>query len=667
MGDTSTHKEIAEAIMAILRPARDGEEVYYFELGNWLTDISQMRDPTAMVGAKPSIWSQKTNIFSGEIAELVSDLQEYLDDLMGLPGPQGGLLAAWLRELCNVIGIEKFRKNGISPERFQDIYDLHFTQYYPHEHVDFPPWPRHDIIGERVPSEWAQHQCSKYPAAGSGRNIYQYTEEQLIYLSDLLTVVDQKWARVKPPEGDAQDLQEKLTRFGHVSHALEDFFFHSNFVEQAWAQSGKELPEHGDDGGDDDDDEEEAGPSNPFREKRRYMRRMRAPMGSGDDLATDASKPMDQVYTGFFAAKDVFHTLIDGLKGIVHKELPYPADQYLTSVLEKRDKALTPDQREQKRKQQLANHKARLYNDEYVMLARAAGATDPPRLHEKSVAAIERLCQMDKNLWQKYDSKIKNIDLGISGFVKVMLEMAADEAERSKTVWSKLDTDKVTSDERTDNGASNENIGSHSLMAKDSIRKHPLRQQAFNIAKVVAVYVAKVMVDPSRFKVPVSRSVPESTAAADGGSSNTAALADTDWLHLVQHFVCHPLEAEMADDDSGVTWWSWVMKDPDPNKTGHQLKNVQNRGVTERRLLENKQKELEQKYDQLAYDAEDEWKNAKDNAVGVWVGLITAGAIAGAIVGAAVGGPAGAVVGALIGAVAGIVVGVLGAIIGSLF
>lgn len=648
--------------MQVLRPARSGEEVYYFELGNWLTDISQMRDPTAMVGAKPSIWSQKTNIFSGEIAELMYHLQEYLDDLMGLPGPQGGLLAAWLRELCNVVGIEKFRHNGIPPERFQDIFDVHFTQYYPHEHVDFPPWPRHDIIGERQPSQWAQHQCARYPAGGSGRNLYQYTEEQLVYLSDLLTVVDQRWARVRPEEGDAQDLQEKLTRFGHVSHALEDFFFHSNFLEQAWAETGQELPEHADDsGGDDDDDEEEAGPRNPVREKRRYMRRMRAPMGSGDDLDTDGSRPMDQVYTGYFGAKDVFHTLIDGLKGIVHRELPSPADQYLTAVLARQEETLTDDQREERRKRQLADHKARLFNDEYVLAARAAGELG--RLHESSVAAIERLCQMDKALWERYPK----VDLGISGFVKTLVEMAVDEAEKSKRVWSRLDADGVTSDERTDNGASNENIGSHSLMAKDSIRKHPLRQQAFNVAMAVGVYVAKVMVDPSRFRVPVSRSVPEETAEADGGSSNTAALADTDWLHLVQHFVCHPLEAEMADDDSGVTWWNWLMNDPDPNKTGHQLKNVQNRGVIDRRLQENKKRELEQKYDQLAYDAEQEWQTAKGNAVGAWVGVIAAGAMAGALIGAAVGGPAGAVIGALVGAVAGVVVGVLGALIGSLF
>jgi len=661
MGDTTTHKEIAEKIMDVLRPARPDEEVYYFELGNWLTDISQMRDPTAMVGAKPSIWSQKTNFFSGLLAELYYNLEEYLDDLMGLPGPQGGLLAAWLRELCNVVGIEKFKKNGITPDRFQDIYDVHFTQYYPHEHVDFPPWPRHDIIGERNPSQWSRHDCAKYPAAGSGRNIYQYTEEQLIYISDLLTVVDQKWARVKPPEGDVEDLQEKLTRFGHVSHALEDFFFHSNFLEQGWSMTGQELPDHPDDDSDDDDDEEEAGPRNPVREKRRYMRRMRAPVGSGDDLDRNTSKPMDQVYTGYFGAKDVFHTLIDGLKGIVHKELPSPADQYLESVLAKQEEALTDKEREQKRKKQLEDHKQRLFNDEYVTAAQAAGALGA--LDPKSVESIQRLCQMDKALWQKYSK----VDLGISGFVKTLVEMAVDEAEKSKKVWSKLDDDGVTSDDRTDNGASNENIGSHSLMAKDSIRKHPLRQQAFNVAQAVAVYVAKMMVDPSRLRVPASRSVPEGVADSDGGSSNTAAIAATDWLHVVQHFVCHPQEAEMADDDSGIQWWQWLMNDPDPSKTGHQLKNVQNQGVIDRRLQENKKKELEQKYDQLAYDAEDEWKNAKGNAVGAYVAMAAAGAIAGAIIGAAVGGPAGAVVGALIGAVAGVVVGVLGAVIGSLF
>ena len=662
MGDTTTHREIAEQIIAILEAARPDEEMYYFELGNWLTDISQMRDPTAMVGGKSSIWDQKTNIFTAGLAELAYKLEEYLDDLMGLPGPQGGLLAAWLRDLCSVVGLEKFRKHGIQPDRFQAIYDLRFTQYYPHEHVDFPPWPRHDIIGERNPSQWAVHQCSQPPTAGSGRNIYQYQEEQLVYISDLLTVVDQKWARQQVTPDLVESRQEVLTRFGHVSHAVEDFFFHSNFVERAWFSTGQSLPDHPDDSPDDGDDHdhEEPGPRNPTREERRYYRRMRAPVGSGDNLSTTTSNPMDQVYTGFFGAKDVFHTLIDGLKGIIHNELPSPADQMVTNILGTHQEDETPDQRDQRRKNELAQHKKLLFDGTYETAAKAAGALG--RLHPKSVEAIQRVCQMDRNLWQKYPK----VDLGISGFVKTLVEMAEDEAARSKTVWTQLDSTGVTDDDRTDNGASNENVGSHSLMSKDSVRKHPLRQQAFNVASGVALYVAKRMVQPARDRLPVARSVNQAQADSDGGSSNTAAVQFIDWLHLVQHFVCHPSEAETLDSNQ-QPWWKPQMVQPDPDDTGHALRFIDEATVNQR-LQEKKKKELEQKYDQLAVDAEKEWQKARGRATGSLVGMAIgaiAGAVAGAIVGAAVGGVAGAIVGGILGAIGGAVIGgLLGSLIG---
>ena len=503
--------------------------------------------------------------------------------------------------------------------------------------------------------------CAKKPTPGQGRRVYQYSEEQMVYISDLLTLVEKEWAQKPVTPDTVESRQEILTRFGHVSHALEDFFFHSNFVEAAWAQTGQEVPFSADSGGGDDDDHEESGPRNQYREKRRYMRRMRAPAGKGDDLDKTTSNPMDQVYTGYFGAKDVFHTLIDGIKGIIHKELPSPADQMLAQVVGEHQEGLTDKQKEDKRKEQLAKHKQRLFNDDYITAARLAG--EMGKLHEKSVASIERACQMDKNLWQKYPK----IDMGISGFVKTLVDMAADEAEKSKKVWMALDSDRVTSDDRTDNGASNENIGSHSLMSKDSIRKHPLRQQAFNVASTIGVYVGKRMVEGRRRRLPVARSVNLPAAEADGGASNTAALQTIDWLHLVQHFVCHPDEAESWQDKP---WWEWLMENPDPANTGHTLKFATEDEIAQR-VKEEKKVELEKKYNDLAVDAEKEWHKAKAQAVGAFVGMAVgavAGAIAGGLLGAAIGGPAGAVLGAIVGAVGGAIIGgLLGALVGGLF
>ncbi len=59
---TAKHAQIAEEIIRLLRQARPDENLNGLGFGNWLTDLSQFREPTPIAG------------------------------------PQGGQLVAWFRE-----------------------------------------------------------------------------------------------------------------------------------------------------------------------------------------------------------------------------------------------------------------------------------------------------------------------------------------------------------------------------------------------------------------------------------------------------------------------------------------------------------------------------------------------------------------------------------------
>ena len=52
MGDISTHKEINYHVIPQLKAISAAENYTYLEFGNFLTDVSQFRDPLSWIGAK---------------------------------------------------------------------------------------------------------------------------------------------------------------------------------------------------------------------------------------------------------------------------------------------------------------------------------------------------------------------------------------------------------------------------------------------------------------------------------------------------------------------------------------------------------------------------------------------------------------------------------------
>src|SRR5260370_41785443 len=125
MGDTYTHATIAQKIINVLQAALPEDNYAFFELGNWLTDISQLRDPPAHVGAKKTIATAAVEAsFALKLPYVYSyvGMRPFLDELMGTPVREGAL-ATWLRNLAFIVGCEKFTKLGIALQEFTDIYD----------------------------------------------------------------------------------------------------------------------------------------------------------------------------------------------------------------------------------------------------------------------------------------------------------------------------------------------------------------------------------------------------------------------------------------------------------------------------------------------------------------------------------------------------------------
>jgi hypothetical protein len=173
----------------------------------------------------------------------------------------------------------------------------------------------------------------------------------------------------------------------------------------------------------------------------------------------------------------------------------------------------------------------------------------------------------------------------------------------------------------SDNGASAEAVGSHSLMAKDSPAKEPLRPEAVRVATRAAVYVGQKM------------------GERVGAPSSDAGSAALDWLQLLQHFVAHPEEAEGSP--TGEPWWQGIANDPTQDQTAdvfHTAATVA-ADAAARRASEPNKPTLERLYTDLEALYERQWRSTVNTQFiidsTIWAGIF--GLMAGAV-----GGPAGA-------------------------
>ncbi len=313
MGDISRHRDIylntREAIPAALldKCKLKKSDLTYLEMGNYLTDVSQFRDPVMYIFSKQRIWREfilpkvgertetpkviaaligAAGLLSGELLKrltsgIPSDIGKYGPTVAAL----GGLLAAvpddliariigaddWIDKMFGTpiektIGDPKKRDqkhygyigqffqyfiegithlifaadvthkvkgewgkiDRISASRVTDIFSEFFTQYYPHEHTDQPPyeWDASQRPKNKMYQPSTRQRSLKDPDIGVMNAVDNHYVQ---YLSEGLADLEQDWKRLKP--GDETGRQKMLVRMGKLLHGVEDWYFHSNVVE----------------------------------------------------------------------------------------------------------------------------------------------------------------------------------------------------------------------------------------------------------------------------------------------------------------------------------------------------------------------------------------------------------------------------------------------------
>lgn len=395
MGDISTHAEIFAGNADLLRRGAQDDQVRFFELGNWLADTSQFRDPPAFYGAKIKVWEELAADTHPALLRLVG-IDDYLDALWGTPERPGGAFAAWIKGFVEAICIETFRKRTrketrrcvrslrakgtatwtdldaaakekliehargeraqpgkkqrdperLPAEEVYRVFNRHWTQYYPHEHLDLPPLapgaarPRLERSRHLA---WPQGRRPGVPQPWRPRRIAAYLEDHLAYVAERLRAVEALAARAQAGRMPIEDRRlygterawrralyaEALVVLGRASHAVEDFFFHSNYAEivalhrhaRAYAKASPQAAPLS---------EEAAYRQARFWSyvgkaegwgtdvQRRLYRRLLTYPGERAALSEGrtAAGPSPIVYTGGFGANDVYHTLYNGLEGM---------------------------------------------------------------------------------------------------------------------------------------------------------------------------------------------------------------------------------------------------------------------------------------------------------------------------------------------------------------
>jgi hypothetical protein len=627
MGDVSTHSQIAKAILPMLPAA----EAPFFEIGNWLTDVSQFRDPFAHVGGKRTFFTRGLNqkaliprLFN--IGDVFLGLDNYLDDVLGVPSetraigtrpgpdpatdrPDDGALARWFRELMLIMtcspelvpplkDLPPMDKNDIKP-----VFEKLFTQYFPHEHLDFPPFPPNlPQRGTREPS------TVPVGSGGEPRKLLAYLDGHLEYVADLLTRVERDWAHLAASGAGPAGRHELAARFGHASHAVEDYFFHANFVELAWDIAHHGEPAlHAPTPPPDPAEVESLGlPFSETTQQRRFHRRMRDPAfeDDGDELSTGDNAPASTLaYTGSFGSNDIFFTLIDALGHTLGSPPPGLEDVNVIDMTQTDlARLLTANPKDGAI---FLMHKMFFGNDEErakalelwqkgiknrTLVAAFQAAQLRGKVAQFEVDAFKRMAEIEKKVLDDYPV----IGLGIVGLLQRILDTGRDTVrrslKRSREIDQDTDNNRATDDRRPDNGAPGENIGSHSLMCKDSVRKEPLRAQAVNLATFVATYVAKTMTD----RAP-DRSPPQPDAFVD-------------WAELLRHFVTHPAQAPPA----GNEWWRAALSSIDPRPPEGHTVVLKTAAEVGSRADEPHLAPLEQPYYDAAVFAEKEWKKTVD-------------------------------------------------------
>ena len=360
MGEILRHAEVTANTVQKARNIRPDEEFDYLELGNFLTDISQFRDPMAYMQAKAEVWRiaksengvldviSKIPILS-IITTLVLDaagIKKWIDGLLGEHTPNNrryGQLANYFEKIFLAVTHLIFADNiknrplvanllnpllkslaNVPETELNRLFSRYYTQYYPHEHTDFPPY---------VLSGSQRSRAAPYQLRASG--LIAYLEYYMQYLTEELSKLEAQWKARRGLPKTHPDRHDILVSFGKLLHGVEDYFFHSNFVElhlwndlrhtrssaepddvfKRWFTNNalaKYRTYQGYKGYAPGEAPEDPEAGNIDRWRRRLMRRLRYPLyKNGNDLSKEASIPnLTTIVTGGFEFEG--HVSYDG-------------------------------------------------------------------------------------------------------------------------------------------------------------------------------------------------------------------------------------------------------------------------------------------------------------------------------------------------------------------
>jgi hypothetical protein len=421
MGDISRHRDIFFNTQDAIPTALLGKckltvaDLTYLEMGNYLTDVSQFRDPVTYIFAKQRIWREFVlpkaadkallarvmaamagyvslaasqtlkELLSGKAKSIANyagpglaglslipivlptdtyagldSIDEWIDRMFGTPielrirslknreeqhyGLVGEFFKYFIKgithllfaaEVPNKVPGDWAKINRIPEATVSAVFEEFFTQYYPHEHTDQPPyiWD-----ASKRPDD------PMYQPSGRQRNLVDKNvgvmnavdEHYVQYLSEGLSDLEQEW-RTKLSDPEAQ--RNCLVRMGKLLHGVEDWYFHSNVVELIQLRGHKPAQRDG------EDDEkfarrfvQEVFKNDPVFMKatgeekaglqRRLYRRLRFPAyDPGDKIRSGgilskkrmSTLSLHHAYPAFPSQQDTAHTLLHALGNLERK------------------------------------------------------------------------------------------------------------------------------------------------------------------------------------------------------------------------------------------------------------------------------------------------------------------------------------------------------------
>ena len=285
------------------------------------------------------------------------------------------------------------------PEKsVSDVFEKFFTQYYPHEHTDQPPYVW-DASRRPARTDWYGPSRRQVTLVDKDIGVMNAVDVHYVqYLSEGLSDLEQDWRKIK--DGDVDGRRQMLVRLGKLLHGIEDWYFHSNVVELIRLR-GHTPPQGADETSEDflkrfveelpkTDPEFKAiaDPGEIVRLKRRLYRRLRFPAyergnknNSGGILSKTKMSTLSLhfAYPAFPSQQDTAHTLLHAMENLERKLHgsggPPKFEPWMLCAATKLLTSRDPDA------QRLLDQKAaeRGTTASAVMAARAPGTTGPAR------------------------------------------------------------------------------------------------------------------------------------------------------------------------------------------------------------------------------------------------------------------------------------------------